>query len=37
MDQTFGVKRSSAPSELCRAFAERGDLSWTAFTRPDTA
>lgn len=36
MDQTFGVKRERA-LELCRAFEERGDLSWTAFTRPDTA
>ena len=35
LDQTFGVKRSRA-LELCRAFEERGDLSWTAFTRPDT-
>src|SRR6202008_518060 len=23
--------------ELCAAFAERGDLGWTAFTRPDFA
>ena len=36
MDQTFGVKRPRA-LELCAAFAERGDLSWTAFTRPDLA
>ncbi len=36
MDQTFGVKRARA-LELCAAFAERGDLSWTAFTRPDLA
>ncbi len=35
MDQTFGVVRSRA-LELCRAFEERGDLSWTAYTRPDT-
>ncbi len=35
MDQTFGVKRERA-LELCEAFAERGDLSWTAYTRPDT-
>ena len=35
LDQTFGVKRSRA-LELCDAFAERGDLSWTAFSRPDT-
>lgn len=35
VDQTFGVKRKRA-LELCRAFEERGDLSWTAFTRPDT-
>ncbi|HUR26850.1 MAG TPA: radical SAM protein [Planctomycetota bacterium] len=36
MDQTFGVVRPRA-LELCAALAERGDLSWTAFTRPDTA
>ena len=36
MDQTFGVQRARA-LELCAAMAERGDLSWTAFTRPDTA
>lgn len=36
MDQTFGVLRPRA-LELCRALEERGDLSWTAFTRPDTA
>lgn len=36
MDQTFGLKRARA-LELCEAFAERGDLSWTGFTRPDTA
>jgi len=36
MDQTFGVVRSRA-LELCAAFAERGDVSWTAYTRPDTA
>lgn len=36
MDQTFGVVRERA-LELCRAFEERGDLSFTAFTRPDTA
>lgn len=36
MDQTFGVRRERA-LELCAAFAERGDLSWTAYTRPDLA
>jgi len=36
MDQTFGVVKSRA-LELCRGLEERGDLSWTAFTRPDTA
>lgn len=36
MDQTFGVQRERA-LELCAAFTQRGDLSWTAFTRPDTA
>jgi radical SAM superfamily enzyme YgiQ (UPF0313 family) len=36
MDQTFGIKRERA-LELCRAFEERGDLSWTAYTRPDYA
>lgn len=36
MDQTFGARRTRA-LELCAALAERGDLSWTAFTRPDTA
>jgi radical SAM superfamily enzyme YgiQ (UPF0313 family) len=35
-DQTFGVRRERA-LELCAAMAQRGDLSWTAFTRPDTA
>ena len=35
-DQTFGVHRHRA-LELCRALQERGDLSWTAFTRPDLA
>lgn len=34
MDQTFGVQRERA-LELCAALEERGDLSWTAFTRPD--
>lgn len=34
MDQTFGVKRERA-LELCAALEERGDLSWTTFTRPD--
>jgi radical SAM superfamily enzyme YgiQ (UPF0313 family) len=36
MDQTFGVQRARA-LELCAAMAERGDLSFTAFTRPDVA
>ncbi len=36
MDQTFGVVRERA-LELCAAFTERGDLSWTAYTRPDLA
>lgn len=36
MDQTFGVLRERA-LELCRALERRGDLSFTAFTRPDTA
>ena len=35
MDQTFGVVRERA-LELCAALEQRGDLSWTAFTRPDT-
>jgi uncharacterized radical SAM superfamily protein len=34
MDQTFGIQRKRA-FELCAAFESRGDLSWTAFTRPD--
>lgn len=36
MDQTFGVVRERG-RELCAALEARGDLSWTAFTRPDTA
>ncbi|MCB9914941.1 MAG: radical SAM protein [Planctomycetes bacterium] len=36
MDQTFGVRRERA-LELCAALEARGDLSWTAFTRPDRA
>ncbi len=36
MDQTFGVQRERA-LELCAELERRGDLSWTAFTRPDTA
>ena len=36
LDQTFGVVRDRA-HELCEALSARGDLSWTAFTRPDTA
>jgi len=35
-DQTFGVRRERA-LELCDALRSRGDLSWTAFTRPDLA
>jgi radical SAM superfamily enzyme YgiQ (UPF0313 family) len=34
MDQTFGVQKERA-LELCAELEERGDLSWTAFTRPD--
>jgi len=36
LDQTFGAIPGRA-LELCRALEERGDLSWTAFTRPDVA
>lgn len=36
VDQTFGLRRERA-LRLCAALAERQDLSWTAFTRPDTA
>ncbi len=36
MDQTFGVAAARA-LELCAALEARKDLSWTAFTRPDTA
>jgi len=36
LDQTFGLVRERA-LELCAALADRGDLAWTAFTRPDTA
>lgn len=36
MDQTFGVVRERALA-LCSALEARGDLSWTAFTRPDRA
>ena len=36
MDQTFGVRRERA-LELCAAMAERGDLSWTTYCRPDIA
>jgi anaerobic magnesium-protoporphyrin IX monomethyl ester cyclase len=36
MDQTFGVQKKRA-LEMCDAFAERGDLSWTTYTRPDRA
>ena len=35
MDQTFGVVKKRGLA-LCQALEERGDLSWTAFTRPDT-
>ena len=35
MDQTFGLRKERA-LELCAALEERGDLSWTTFTRPDT-
>lgn len=35
MDQTFGVRPERA-RELCAALAERSDLSFTCFTRPDT-
>jgi uncharacterized radical SAM superfamily protein len=35
-DQTFGVRRERA-LQLCEEFKARGDLSWTAFTRPDLA
>jgi anaerobic magnesium-protoporphyrin IX monomethyl ester cyclase len=35
MDQTFGVVEKRA-LQLCSAMEQRGDLSWTAFTRPDT-
>ncbi|MEZ5979891.1 MAG: radical SAM protein [Planctomycetota bacterium] len=35
MDQTFGVVRDRA-LELCAEMERRGDLSWTAYTRPDT-
>ena len=36
MDQTFGIGAERAKA-LCDAFAERGDMSWTAYTRPDYA
>lgn len=36
MDQTFGVQEARGIA-LARAFAERGDLSWTTFARPDRA
>jgi radical SAM superfamily enzyme YgiQ (UPF0313 family) len=36
MDQTFGVQRARA-LELCRVLERRKGLSWTAYTRPDTA
>lgn len=34
MDQTFGVRKTRA-LELCAEFAQRGDLSWTTYARPD--
>jgi anaerobic magnesium-protoporphyrin IX monomethyl ester cyclase len=34
MDQTFGVSERRGV-QLADAFAQRGDLSWTTFTRPD--
>ncbi|MFT5290090.1 MAG: anaerobic magnesium-protoporphyrin IX monomethyl ester cyclase [Planctomycetota bacterium] len=36
LDQTFAVQRERGLA-LCAAFEERGDLSWTAFLRPDRA
>lgn len=36
LDQTFGLSRPRA-LELCAGLEARGDLTWTAFTRPDTA
>lgn len=36
LDQTFGLGRARALA-LCAGLEQRGDLSWTAFTRPDTA
>jgi radical SAM superfamily enzyme YgiQ (UPF0313 family) len=36
MDQTFGVVKGRG-LELCAELERRGDLSFTAFTRPDTA
>ena len=36
MDQTFGVQKQRS-LDLCQALAERKVLSWTAYTRPDTA
>jgi len=36
MDQTFGVQHERALA-LCSALELRGDLSFTAFSRPDTA
>ncbi|MFT7485054.1 MAG: anaerobic magnesium-protoporphyrin IX monomethyl ester cyclase, partial [Candidatus Paceibacteria bacterium] len=36
MDQTFGIQHERA-MELCAAFEAMGDMSWTAFTRPDLA
>jgi len=34
MDQTFGVQRARG-LELCAELEQRGDLSWTAYVRPD--
>jgi radical SAM superfamily enzyme YgiQ (UPF0313 family) len=36
MDQTFGVVKKRGLA-LCAELEKRGDLSWTAFCRPDTA
>lgn len=36
LDQTFGVVKDRGLA-LCDALAARGDLSWTAYTRPDVA
>ena len=36
LDQTFAVQRERG-LELCQALTSRGDLTWTAFLRPDRA